>query len=109
MTSPGRAQPLLLELASDGVEMTKTKPHSTQFFIVRASAVCETFKNQARNAQAVMVVPGPTAPKKYVVFWRLILEELFGKCGPHGAPAAPCPVCLACASRGRGLGHCRGR
>lgn len=79
------SQPLLLELALDGVEMTKTKPHSTQFFIVRASAVSETLKNQARNAQAVVIVPGPQEPKKYAVFWHLNLTNLFAKYGPHCA------------------------
>ena len=82
------AQALLLELAADGAEMTKTKPHSTQFFIMRASAVSETFKNQARNMQVVMIVPGPKGPSKFAVFWHMILD-LFAKYGPHGAIHAP--------------------
>lgn len=69
------------ELASDGVEMRNFVPHGTQVFLVRCAAVKEDLLCKARNVKPIMIIPGPSAPKDFSPYWRLILD-LFADASP---------------------------
>ena len=58
-------------------------PHGTQVFLVRCASVAENLLCKSRNVKPIMIIPGPTAPKNYSPFWRLILD-LFDHASPLG-------------------------
>lgn len=84
-------QVLFIEIASDGAEMKTNKPHSTQFWFVRANAVHDSFKSKHRNVQILMIKPGPRAPVSFAPAWHLILRQLKAWSPLEGAAA-----CLTC-------------
>lgn len=71
------------DIASDGVEMRNFVPHGTQVFLVRCAAVPETLLCKSRNVKPILIIPGPSAPKSFGPYWKLILD-LFDAASPLG-------------------------
>lgn len=77
------------EIATDGVEMRNFVPHGTQVFLVRCSCVGEHLLCKSRNVKPLMIIPGPSAPKDYAPYWRLILD-LFASASPLSGMCQRC-------------------
>jgi hypothetical protein len=80
------------EIAVDGVELKKRRPHSSQIFMMRAAAVPEWLRYKARNVQPLLIIPGPKAPKSFDRFWHLILELMLDSSPQKGIDPAPLKI-----------------
>ena len=75
------SQAILPNNAIDGVEMRKSKPHSSQMWMVRVTAMHYAFRSKQRNVQVILIIPGSRSPS----FFALLASdpEAIGSLGPQ--------------------------